>query len=484
MGVIHSLRNMLQPVNRLPPEILSHVARCIPDEDETDASSIIPVTHVCRYWRNSITSTPENWTRVSSKRIGIAELSLNRCKAAPLDLWIHVGQGGITPGFSDLITPYIQNIKHLNVYSFSPQEKFFQTFEDLLPLTPNLQSLTLFGGMVDAPLDRPNDPCGQLLSSLTSLYLSSVPLYPSFLRLTTLKDFTIHHNRLNLRLDTLLDFLEQNRSLERAEIDVKFTQDSLLDLRRRAPIKNRLRHLSISSHSAVDLYAFISNIVIQKGAHLELGLFDQNTGPEHARSVVSTVHQLNPRSYTSMEYRPIEGSVRTIQLHGPDGSFSLKRRPAEAPFTEFPLPTLNNIQTFHLKRNVLDPRARPRFAPTSLPLSFLPALEMLVIEREMDALHLLWILFSNPSSSRSLKTLAFFDCYIDDEFMRGLIRFSSNRKGKSTTSAPLHRVVIVNSGGRLPPFTLIDELGKYVPVVDVRVGKVLPSDLRWNGPVE
>lgn len=60
--------------------------------------------------------------------------------------------------------------------------------------------------------------------------------------------------------------------------------------------------------------------------------------------------------------------------------------------------------------------------------------------------------------------------------MQELKKYSSDRK--ETTSARLHRIVIVDSKGELPPFPLIDNLGKYVPIVDVRVGKELPPDLR------
>ena len=59
--------------------------------------------------------------------------------------------------------------------------------------------------------------------------------------------------------------------------------------------------------------------------------------------------------------------------------------------------------------------------------------------------------------------------------MKELKRYASDRKG--TTSAPLHRVVIVNSDGTFPRVSSIHELGKYVPVIDVRLGAELPRDL-------
>ena len=465
-------------MNRLPPEIISHIVQYIPGGYAKDASSIIPMTHVCRYWRKSIISTPANWTRISSRRIDLAKLSLERSKAAPLELWLDSRGGRLTPGFSDLIKPHVQNTKVLGV---DPGfEEFTQTLGNFLPSMPNLRSLSLYGGMGSEIGDWSNDRCGQLTFPLTYLFLSDIPLYPSLLRLRTLTDLTLYHSRFDLHLDTLLDFLEENRSLERATLYVEFTQPSLRFSRRRAPIQNRLQNLSISSGSTTDVDALISNIAVQKGAHLEV-IFVQIVGSGHIHSVVSMAHLSNLRSPTFIKYCPRKRVFRTIRLLGPNGSFSLKRSwGAEALFTEFPLLHLNDIRSFHLKHRVPG-FGQPHPTPTAFPPLSFPALETLAIEHETDVLCLLSAFFSNPSHSPSLKTLAFLDCRLDKGPMEELVRFSSDRK--NTTSAWLHRVVIVNSRGQFPPFALIGELKKHVPVVDVRVGEKLPSDLRWDGSV-
>jgi len=59
--------------------------------------------------------------------------------------------------------------------------------------------------------------------------------------------------------------------------------------------------------------------------------------------------------------------------------------------------------------------------------------------------------------------------------MEDLTRFSSDRK--STTSAWLHRVVIIDQDGEFPSAASIRALGRHVPVVDVRFGTELPTDL-------
>jgi len=107
--------------------------------------------------------------------------------------------------------------------------------------------------------------------------------------------------------------------------------------------------------------------------------------------------------------------------------------------------------------------------------SFFPALETLAVDYGANMSCLLFALFSNPSSSPSLKTLAFLDCNLTDGFLEELARFASGRK--NTPSAPLHRVVIVDSEGNRPGIASVDALEKHVPVVDIRMGEELPKVL-------
>ena len=69
-------RNMLQPVNKLPPEIISHIARDISGRFDLDARRMVPLTHACRYWRESIALAPENWSMIFSHSEPLAALSL------------------------------------------------------------------------------------------------------------------------------------------------------------------------------------------------------------------------------------------------------------------------------------------------------------------------------------------------------------------------------------------------------------------------
>ena len=476
MELIPSLRNLLQPVNRLPPETLSRIASELIDEHATDARPIIPLTHVCRYWRGSIVSTPGNWTLISSKRIGLMELSLERCQAAPLELGLTMSEVAKNPRFTALITPYMQNTKTLNICLFSTIGELAQALPGFPQSMPNLRSLSLGPPLVYEGIDQDAsaDPFGQYPIALTHLSLVFLPLYPFLRRLTTLINLTLRNYRFDLHIDTFLDFLEANRALEHATLDVRFTRPAFRDSQRRVGIVNHLQSLSMRSTVAAEINAFISGIPLRKGARLEIDLRGRNTGLGRVLSGISITHLSNMQSPTTMEYRPDD---RSVELLGPNGSFSFNCVSRRAhPFTEFPLLQLANIKAFRLVRSVLGPTGpHTNFPRITFPSLDLPDLETLAIEREIAVPHLLSILFADPSSSPSLNTLAFLDCHLDEACMEALTKFASDRK--NTTSAWLYRVVIVSSGQNLPNFASIDALGACVSVVDVRVGKRLPADL-------
>ena len=463
---------MLQPVNTLPPEILCSIARCFLDEHAVDARSIVPLTHVCQYWRESIISAPENWTLISNGRIEFAALSLARAKAARLNVSIDICQFRADPGSFGLITPYIQNIDTLCARDLPSIEELTQALPNFPRSTPNLRSLTLLCTYSSARWDPSIDPFESLTPTLKCLSLFKIPLYPSLLNLRTLTDLTLRNHCFDFHLDTLLDFVEQNRSLESATLDIRFAGAPLRYSRRRSPIKNRLRLLSIPCNNPMNAQALISNIALRRGAHLEISSLDQNTGLSDILSETSTAHLSNLSSPSFMEYQSYPRDIRSF---GPNGSFSFSCFPSSGtPFVEFPLLSLTGVREFRLRHHTPE-RLRSSLRPLVFHPSSLPALETLAVECDTDLSHLLSPLLSNPSSSPSLKTLAFLDCVITKEFMNDLTQFAADRK--ETTSARLHHVVIVGQGGGLPNATSILELGKRVPVVDVRFGTKLPTGL-------
>lgn len=270
----------------------------------------------------------------------------------------------------------------------------------------------------------------------------------------------IHHLKFNLELDRLLDFLEQNDSLESAHLTIQFALPSLRDSQRPdRRIKNRLKYLNVSSECAMDIEALISKIPVQKGANLEV--FHNNPEARWKDIPSLAARLLDLRLPAFMGYCPNDWGYTIIQLAGPDGHsiFRRCRYPGgDVPFIELPSHPFDKIQTFYLKYSGPDPT-------TELPLSSFHALETLIVEGGKNLSDLLSGLFSDPASTPSLKTLEFLHCDLDEEFIRRLIQFSKSRS--------LYRVSIVDSGGQ-HLLSTIDELRKHEPVVDAHLGEELP----------
>ena len=386
-------------------------------------------------------------------------LALERSKAAPLHLWIFSPPD--LPEFRDIITPHIQKIETLRFDELTEIEDLTQSLPNFPRSTPNLRSLRL-DREVSTPLwDPPADPFESFPRTLRHLRLGDIPLYPSILTLSTLTELTLHYYEIPIPLDTLLDFLEENRSLEKVVLKIEFEEFTDDISQRRAAITNqRVEHLSIACWHATIARTLISSIPLQRGAHLGITFGGENTGTglRDILSGISTISLPNLSSPTFMEYRSHD-----IRLNGPNGSFSYTNNWLEEtsfpeiPFAEFPALPLTNIQELHLVQG--DP-------PTVFDPSSFPALETLTIECNADVSRLFSALFPDPSSFPSLKTLKFLDCPVTEEFVEELARFASNRK--NTTSIGLDHIVIVHQDGQFPTAASIHRLREHVPIVDVQ----------------
>jgi len=369
------------------------------------------------------------------------------------------------PGFVDLVTPCFHNIETLELCGLVTVDDLNRSLPNFPRTMPNLRSLDLALSINSPDWDSSIDPFGLFSPTLTHLFLYDIPLYPSFLNLRTLTRLTLHNYRFCLPLDTLLTILEENRSLECVILRIHFKNRSLRDSQRRAPIKNDLPHLSVTYYDAEVARALISRIPLRRGGKLEIHSLEDNEGLDNLLTSVSTTFLGNLASATHME-----SCGGSIQVLGPDGSFSFSGlSTSEMPLFGLSPPSFSKIRELHLEREVsaISPRA---FDP-----SLFPALETLAIKRYTNVLAGLSALFSTPASSPLLKTLAFLDCNLSKDFMKELTRFASDRKG--TVSAWLYRVVIVHPHGKFPGAASLHALGGHVPVVDVRFGTKLPTDL-------
>ena len=392
-------------------------------------------------------------------------LTLERSGAAPLQLRLR-NSTPIRKTFRDLITPRIQNTEILKFWEPTTIDDFTQVFPNFPQSMPNLRLLELEHTGNAPGWDPSINPFGLFPNTLRSLRLYETPLYPSFLKIRTLTELSLQYNVVQPSLDTLLDVLEENRSLESVDLKIDSDEYPTHISQRRAVVLNQLHNLSITCWDATIARTLVSNILVRRGAHLGVTLRGRSAGLglNDILSGISMTHLSNLPSPTFMTYQI---HPREIQLIGPNGSFSYIHTGALIPpFVEFlvlPLTDVKELRLLHSGPSVA-------FHPSSF-----PTLEALTIKHHTDVSHLFSTLFPDPSLFSSLKTLGFFHCDITEKFMEELTRFTSDRK--NTTSTSFHRVVFVHLSRRFSTFASTHGLEEHVPIVEVRFGREFPTDL-------
>ena len=457
--LIVPILNVLPLVNRLPPELLCRIVKCVL-YGQADARSLIPLAFVSRYWCKFIVSEPWNWTLISSSSYDLVKLSLQRAEGAPLRVCLDVDKVWESLELSALINCCIRNAVVLRFSGIRTTSQLTETLQDLPRSTSNLRSL----GPRNKGQEFSVDPFKPFPPTLDYLKLADVPRHPSLLCVTSLTELVLRQRRLHLPMDALLDFLKRNQLLKRADLDAAFTEPSLHNSERPAAIVKELRHLSITwNHTEAD-NILLANLPLSPGAHLEF--IANNESPSEmyltGAPVARFMNQLSPNL---MEYESYGRSIRPL---GPNGSFSFRRPGHEYDaFEEFHLLPLNGIRKFRQNRRV--GMWMPGVDHIELK-EHLPALETLAIDRGLDASGLFGDLLPNSIGLPSLRTLAFPNYAFPEGSMEALMKLVSDCHKDAMTK--LDRIVIVDSKGNFPGDPLIDALTKHV-LVDLLVDERL-----------
>ena len=207
-----ALRNVLAPVNKLPPEILSRVPQFFPIRD------LVVATQVCRYWRTTFISCGPLWCNIDCERGAEALTCLHRSKGS----LIHVNVRRI-PDYEVLarLPPHIGRIKSLHLQSrWSATQSVFTRFTDP---APNLETLTVIcqpstaaAGPVPSTLLTGNLP---KLRSFTLQGIASDLTNFILPNLTHFKMSNVTSNSALMSLSDLLIFLERSPLLEEVHVD-------------------------------------------------------------------------------------------------------------------------------------------------------------------------------------------------------------------------------------------------------------------------
>jgi hypothetical protein len=463
-----TLRNSLRPINRLPPEVLASCATFVSD---ADPRPIVPLTHVCRYWRESVTSNPRSWASISTGWKELTPLCLERAGAIPLAVDLTVPDVEEDGAFLNGLLPHVSRIGSLRLTGHSSVE----TVKDELPgffASPMLELTSLELQQTEEPIQLfpPDDatvpPPFRNVSKLRSLSLTQTPLYPTLFTIGSLVELKLTVYIIPFHFPTLLVLLDSNRGLELVVLDIQFATGSVETTPARKVPLARLHHLSITCTGPTDARGLLSCISLPSGIRLEV-LCSGSDPLDAYLPLPPTPIQTVLAPITVVKFRP---SPRELHLSGNSGLLFFRSR-ASRREPELHLFSTTSVREFHMGTTSWS--LIPMFLPPALRQS--PALETLIFTGASAS----WgagafdSLATQPLLCPYLKTIAFFNCRLVPEVMRAFEDVIAKRKDVAT--ARLYRVIIVNSAEPLPDYALIQRLRKHVPCVDVRMDDKLPD---------
>ena len=458
-------------MNRLPPEV---IALCASFVSHADPRPTISLTHVCRYWRRAIISSPRNWASIGSGWKRLAPLCLDRAGVVPLTVNITISDIKADAVFleASLALSRTRTVAHLSLTGCASVEAvanaaptlFASTVHGLvsLELQQTAEPIELF-----PPDTPPAPPISWKLSELKSLRLTRTPLYPALTSATSLVELELVGYTTPFQFGKVIGLLRSNPDLESVVLDIQFVEVPLHLFPSARPVSLvRLRQLSFTCADPIDSRWLISSLSLPHGACLEITASGANpcTKLHYFLPSPPTPFQEVLAPITVIKYRD---HPRVIQLYGNGSCFSFRCSRIESNvYGELFLFTTTSVREFHVEISSCYDLSRT--------LRRFPGLESLAL---VNITHFrsqaLGFLAEEPTLCPSLKTIAFFDCDLDRRVIEDLEWMVAKRK--KSTAAWLHRVVIVRKTGSLPDYKLIHRLRESVPCVEARIDNTLPD---------
>ena len=459
-------------MNRLPPEVLASCATFVSDNDPRP---IVPLTHVCRYWRRSICSNPRNWASIATGWKRLTPLCLERAGVVPLTVDITVFDVRNDGDFLKPLLTHTSRIGRLRLFGHVSTEALINDLPGFFdsPMN-NLTALELRQTAEPAelfpPSESPVPPVFQNLARLESLRLTRTPLHPILFNIPSLKDLELLGYGGLFDFGSFIRFLHSNLDLERVVLDIQFVSDSVETILTGKVPLSRLQHLSITCSKAIDSRGLLSCISLPRGVHIEVISIEPDPSAELGSFLPSPPtpirELLAPITAIKTQLTP-----RELHLSGNGSAFTFRspKNPlnAHGEFALFPTAPVRELYINIHPHTFTD-------VGLSKVMKRLPALEVLAIsEAAVFPAGLASALTEQPVLCPVLRTIAFFDCDINPDIIRKLGEALAKRR--DSTAAPVYRVVIVNSTGTLLDRTSIRQLRKSVPCVEVRVDDKLPD---------
>lgn len=219
LSKIHSSRNTLLTINRLPPEVLALIPYFLDSHKD-----LVNATLVCRHWRNTFIASPPLWSCLDSDKMheNLFAAYIDRCGAAPLDVTF---SSNMSSSNVPLLEKLVACSTHIHKMRFSdlPWRHIAELSNAFDAPLPMLREADINASRDDAelpPFERP------FLAGATNLV--SLNLYDANWQSGTLLHFlipTLTHLKLRFKdffapsVHELLEFFRNSPLIEDIRID-------------------------------------------------------------------------------------------------------------------------------------------------------------------------------------------------------------------------------------------------------------------------
>jgi hypothetical protein len=348
LHLIRSWRNMLAPVNQIPPEILALIPDFWDKHYEGRDQGVIALTHVCRAWRGVFTSRSSLWTDLDCEDKDKTRVYLERSRSLPVNLSLHTeDRQPPYPPFSEIIPHVLGQLRSLTI---DVKRKHLQDITAHLSRpAPLLEKLSIAGGGYHEahynPMLTPALFNGDL-SSLRKLSLRAVRtelpwrnmanLTSFMLRRTSPGEFTVKH---------LLDFFESTPHLRKVHLHSATPTSSAQD--ERLVSMACLETIEITGVGSVSI--LLDHLLIPVGARLTIEV-DPPSPPTNNHALGFLGNLKNFPGFTTVDLCSPGDWRPHIQFSGPNGQVKMIPRISRVDETRLVLEFLDQFDTSRVEQ--------------------------------------------------------------------------------------------------------------------------------------
>ena len=258
---LRSTVNAIRPVNRLPAEVLAEIFTFLHPRILHRYLPLIRATHVCRHWRNVISSTPGSWVWINPKWGGLLPLSLRLSGSAPIEVEVSSLEN-FNDAFVDLLLPHHERIASFTLGFSAATRGYCSQIVSRLRCMPNLRLLSVIAEPGLTPHLLPILSGGMPhLETITLPFFSYGQQVAQLTHLTTM-NITVDYSA----LADILGLFVNNPKLKSAALCGSF-RDKGCWQQHGAVRMGSLRQLDLLSWSTTSLLPYLA---LEKGAHIRV----------------------------------------------------------------------------------------------------------------------------------------------------------------------------------------------------------------------